>query len=122
MIVYINKFMEAEVSTGRALVHCFVLFGFQEISLFIHSCHIKYVSGVIFNIETYDDYLFALENSKTEMFWANTYNIDTSNFDFDIYFTHDDVHNRHENHAFIHRVDDKDYYNGLFLLSKCKIL
>jgi len=75
-----------------------------------------------FNIETYDDYLYALENSKTEMFWANTPNIDTSNFDFDMYFTHDNEYDRKINHAFIHRVDDKDYYNGLFLLSKHKIL
>ena len=75
----------------------------------------------IFNVETYDDYLRALENSKTELFWATTPNINTSNFDFSqIYFTHDDEYNRKENHAFIHKVNEKDYYNGLLLLSKYK--
>lgn len=73
-----------------------------------------------FIVETYDDYIHALEKTKTEMFWGRTTNIDTGNFNFDIYFTHDDTYNRKENHAFIHRVNDKDYYNGLFLFSKHK--
>jgi len=74
----------------------------------------------IFNIETYNDYLKALETSKTEMFWMTSPNLDTSNFNFEIYFTHDQTYNRKENHAFIHRVDGKDYYNGVYLLSKYK--
>jgi CYTH domain-containing protein len=74
----------------------------------------------IFNIETYDDYLKALETSKTELFWMTSPNLDTSDFKFDMYFTHDQSYNRKENHAFIHRVDGKDYYNGVYLLSKHK--
>ena len=35
-----------------------------------------------------------------------------------IYFTHDNEYDRKTNHAFIHRVDNIDYYNGLFLCSK----
>jgi hypothetical protein len=73
-----------------------------------------------FVIETYDDYLAALKNAKTEMFWATSNNIDTSNFDFNIYFTHDNEYDRKQNHAFVHEVDGKKYYNGIFLLSKYK--
>lgn len=74
-----------------------------------------------FNIETYEEYLLALEESTTELFWANTPNISIQDdFLYDVYFTHDDVYNRKENHVFAHKVNDKIYYNGLFLLSKHK--
>lgn len=71
----------------------------------------------IFAIDTWLEYDLALQNSKTEMFWATSRNIDTSNFDFDLYFTHDNHYDRFTNHAFIHNVDGKEYYNGLFLMS-----
>jgi CYTH domain-containing protein len=74
-----------------------------------------------FVIESYEEYLDALENSKTEMFWATSNNIDTGNFNFDLYFSHDNEYDRKTNHAFIHRVDGKNLYNGVFLFSKhCK--
>ena len=72
----------------------------------------------VFEIDTYKDYCTALENTTTEMFWMSSANIDTSDFAFDIYFTHDNEYDRKQNHAFIHRENDKDYYNGLFLCSK----
>ena len=72
----------------------------------------------IFQVDTYEEYLQAFENSLTEMFWMSSKNIDTSNFDFKLYFSHDNSYDRKKNHAFIHRVDDKDSYNGLFLCSK----
>jgi CYTH domain-containing protein len=75
-----------------------------------------------FNVDTYNEYLYALENSKTEMFWGTSNNIDFSSFDFDVYFTHDNEYDRTINHAFIHRVDGNDLYNGVFLLSKNKKL
>jgi len=74
-----------------------------------------------FDIETYDEYLRALDESNTELFWAITPNIDIhKDFHYDIYFTHDDQYNRKENHVFAHKVNDKIYYNGLLLLSKHK--
>ena len=76
----------------------------------------------IFNIDSYEEYLYALENSKTEMFWGTSRNIDTSNFNFGLYFTYDNDYDRHENHAFIHKVMDEISYNGVFLFSKNKIL
>ena len=73
-----------------------------------------------FCIETYDDYLMALENSETELFWGYTENIDTRDFDFDLYFTHDNQYDRKNNHSFIHLVNGKELRNGLFLYSKHK--
>ena len=37
-------------------------------------------------IDTYDDYLYALDNSTTEMFWADSISIDTTGYNFDLYF------------------------------------
>lgn len=70
----------------------------------------------IFYIDNYDQYLEAFEKSRTEMFWGVSHNL---SFDLpDIYFTHDNEYDRKQNHAFIHRVKDKDLYNGVFLFSK----
>ena len=71
-----------------------------------------------FVVECYDDYLIALEQSETELFWGYTDNINTQNFNFDLYFTHDNEYDRKINHNFIHRANGKDYRNGVFLFSK----
>ena len=75
-----------------------------------------------FIIKTYDDYLLALKNSTTELFWGDSWNIDTSEFNFNLYFTHDNEYDRKQNHNFIHSVNGKDHRNGLFLFSKHKIV
>jgi hypothetical protein len=76
-----------------------------------------------FVVETYDNYLDAIENSTTDMFWATTHNIRTvKDFDFDMYFSHHNTYDRNINHTFVHRVDNIDYHNGLFLLSKHALL
>ena len=86
--------------------------------------HDTIVSGPViydtFVVDSYDEYIYALENSKTEMFWATSCNISTDDFKFDLYFTHDNEYDRKQNHAFIHRVNDENHYNGLFLFSKHK--
>jgi len=73
----------------------------------------------IFNIDTYADYLSALETSETDMFWMSTANIgiDTE-FVNNYYIPHREVQLLSQNHAFVHQVDDKELYNGLFLCSK----
>ena len=73
----------------------------------------------IFNIDTYEDYLSALETSETDMFWMSTTNIgiDTE-FVNNYYIPHREVQLLSQNHAFVHQVDDKELYNGLFLCSK----
>ena len=73
-----------------------------------------------FIIETYEDYLDALENSETEMFWGISNNINCKSYDFSLYFSHDNFYDRKQNHNFIHRVNEKDYRNGVFLFSKHK--
>ena len=70
----------------------------------------------VFEIDSYDEYLSALENSSTEMFWMTSRNL-KANIP-DIYFNFDNKYDRKQNHAFIHRVDNTDYYNGVFLCSK----
>lgn len=73
-----------------------------------------------FMIDTYDDYLYALDNSTTEMFWADSVNIDTTGYNFDLYFPVSDRYNRCENHVFLHDIQGEQKYDGLFLLSKHK--
>ena len=70
----------------------------------------------VYEIDSYDEYLNALANSKTEMFWMSSKNI-TATIP-NIYFTHDNEYDRKQNHAFVHQVDGSDYYNGVFLCSK----
>jgi uncharacterized LabA/DUF88 family protein len=77
----------------------------------------------MFYIDTYEEYLEAIEKSKTEMFWMSSRNLSPVNdFKFDIYFTHDNTYDREQNHAFIHKVGDEEKYNGIFLLSKHTLL
>ena len=70
----------------------------------------------VYEIDSYDEYIQALENSPTEMFWMSSRNISATIPD--LYFTHDNEYDRKQNHAFIHRVGDRAFYNGLFLCSK----
>jgi hypothetical protein len=75
----------------------------------------------IFYIDTYEEYLQALESSTAEMFWMTSRNLQAmADFKFDIYFSHHNHYDRNQTHAFIHRIGDKDNYNGIFLCSKNK--
>jgi len=70
----------------------------------------------VFEIDTYEEYEYALKNSKTEMFWMSSANL-TADIP-DVYFSFDNEYDRKQNHAFVHRVDGNDLYNGVFLCSK----
>lgn len=77
----------------------------------------------IFYIDTWEEYQEALEKSPTEMFWMSSRNLQPAeDFKFDIYFSHHNSYDRGQNHAFIHRVNGKDTFNGIFLCSKNKVL
>ena len=76
----------------------------------------------VFQVDSWDEYQHALENSTSDMFWADSRNIDTSNFKFDLYFSHHNKYDREINHVFGHQVGDQILYNGLFLCSKIKPL
>ena len=73
-----------------------------------------------FVVDNYDEYVYALENTTTEMFWATSRNISVDDFKFDLYFIHSNKYDRKQNHAFQHLVNDEVYYNGVFLFSKHK--
>ena len=73
----------------------------------------------VFEIENYKDYEYALEQSSTEMFWMSSPNIKVNEELIDtFYFSHHNTEDRSQNHAFVHEVDGKKHYNGLFLCSK----
>ena len=73
----------------------------------------------VFNVDTYEDYLQAIETSTTEMFWMSSPNIDVdTNVVNTFYIPHHIQIDRKQNHAFIHQVDGEDLYNGVFLCSK----
>ena len=75
-----------------------------------------------FNIDTYEEYLAALENTKTDMFWMLSRNLTVnSGVLSNIYVSHDSYDSK-VNHAFIHSVDGQDLYNGVFLCTKHKPL
>jgi hypothetical protein len=66
-------------------------------------------------IKTYQDYLNAIQNSPTEMFWVVPEDIIIDpNFKFDIYFSHDNEYDRKMNHVFL----NGEHYDGVMLMSK----
>ena len=76
----------------------------------------KYDSFVVNN---YDDYLYALEHSTTDMFWITSSNLQpVDSFDFSMYFSWHNVYDRCQNHVFQHVVKDEILYDGIFLCSK----
>lgn len=74
----------------------------------------------VYEIDNYNEYLEAVNTCKTEMFWMSSRNLSATIPD--VYFTHDNEFDRKQNHAFIHRVGDRDLYNGVFLCSKHRLL
>ena len=71
----------------------------------------------IFNINSYDEYLNALETARTELFWIIPRNVNVNeNFKFDLYFSHHDQYNRQTNHVF----RNGNYYDGIILATKQK--
>ena len=87
---------------------------------------VDYVASVpksydIFEIETYDQYLEAVKQSTTDLFWMTSPNLKVvDDFKFDLYITYHNAYERQENHAFVHLVNNDKLYNGIFLLSKYK--
>lgn len=69
------------------------------------------------SIKTYEDYLDALKQTPTEMFWWVPDDVEIDkNFTFDIYFSFDNHYDRYINHMFL---NDK-FYDGIVLFSKHK--
>jgi hypothetical protein len=73
-------------------------------------------------INSYDQYLKAIEESTTEMFWVVWPEIEIiDNSIFNLYYSHHNSYDRNENHSFKHLLkNEKIFTNGLTLFSKNK--
>lgn len=68
-----------------------------------------------FTIDTYQDYLNAVEKSKTNMFWMIPPEVNVKpDFEFDLYFPHYEKFEREINHVFM----NGPAYDGVSLVSK----
>lgn len=68
-----------------------------------------------FYVKTYNDYITALENSHTEMFWIiPDYVNPTDRFKFDTYFSHHNSYDRNINHVYL----NGKFHDGIVLCSK----
>jgi hypothetical protein len=123
---YVHVFKNNEFYDGVSLIPKNATISDRELQhrFFVNKKEVDIQASVpapydIFNIDTYKEYLNALETSTTDMFWMSTANIsiDTEFVDT-FYISHHEQIDRKQNHAFIHQVDGEDLYNGLFLCSK----
>lgn len=71
-----------------------------------------------FQIRSYDDYLIALENSETEMFWGIMRPLIANNEIFNLYFEYNNSYDRNQNHVFLHDINGDKRYDGIYLFSK----
>jgi hypothetical protein len=124
---YVHVFRNDRSYDGICLVPKTALITNSEIKhrVFVNKKEIDIVASYpkkydIFEIDTYDEYLTALETSSTEMFWMSSRNIAAKIPN--IYFDHSNLYDRKQNHAFIHQVNDQKLYNGVFLCSKHRTL
>lgn len=97
-----------------------------EHRFFIEKKEIDVVASIpkmynIFYISSYEEYMYALNESSTDLFWMTSYNL-TPYTDYSLYFPHYDEGNRKENHVFGHKVNGEILYNGIILCSKFKEL
>ena len=77
----------------------------------------------LFYADTFEEYEKAFDSTTTELFWIVSHNLKLKeDFDLGFYFSHHNSYDRRENHAFIHDVDGRELYNGVFLCSVHKKL
>jgi hypothetical protein len=69
-----------------------------------------------FYVDTYDQYLEAIDSSFTELCWTIPNDVVSDDFKFDIYFEHSNTYDRKMNHVFL----NGDEYTGIMLMSKHK--
>jgi len=121
---YVHVFLNGDLYNGIALIPKHAAITQKEIEhrFFVNKKEINIVASTpipyeYFEIDSYNEYLDALNNSKTTLFWMSSSNIKI-NEDFNFNKNYD----INQTHAFIHRVAGKDLYNGLFLCSKNNVL
>jgi len=70
-----------------------------------------------FVIDNYDDYLKAVEESTTDLFWIIPKEVELNpKFKFDLYFSHHDITERNMNHVFKHIFRGQETYTGVSLV------
>jgi hypothetical protein len=76
----------------------------------------------LYKLAEYDEYISAIEASKTDMFWCIWPEVTLIDEKIlNLYFSHHNSYDRNENHVFKNSCDGKDsYFNGIVLFSKNK--
>jgi hypothetical protein len=127
---YVHTFLNRDTYDGVILVPKRAEISERELRhrFFINKKEVDIVASTpkpfdLYYIDTWEDYEYALENSSTEMFWAVSHNLKYSlSYINNFYFSHHNSYDRKENHAFVHEVDGRKLYNGVFLCSQNKPL
>lgn len=71
-----------------------------------------------FIIESYDDYLKAVKEATTDMFWVIPKEVEIIDFNFDLRISYSDSYNKKINHVFQHQFNNDLTYNGIFLTNR----
>ena len=127
---YIHTFLNGDTYDGVILVPKRAEIAERELRhrFFVNKKEVDIVASTpkpfdLYYVDTWKDYEHALENSSTEMFWAVSHNLKYSmSYINNFYFSHHNSYDRKENHAFVHDVDERKLYNGVFLCSRNKPL
>lgn len=123
---YVHVFLNDKTYDGISLIPKHAEITDRELShrFYINKKEVDIVASKptkydIFDAESYDEYLHALSNSKTEMFWVIPSSVSViEDFNFDLYFDHHNRFDRNINHMFL----NGEYHDGIMLCSKnCKI-
>ena len=127
---YIHTFLNGDTYDGVILVPKRAEIAERELRhrFFINKKEVDIVASTpkpfdLYYVDSWEDYEHALENSSTEMFWAVSHNLKYNmSYINNFYFSHHNSYDRKENHAFVHDVDERKLYNGVFLCSRNKPL
>ena len=122
---YVHVFKNATYFDGLCLFSKNMQVSKKEFQhrFFINKKEIDVVASIpkpydIFCIDTYEEYLKALENTRSEMFWMIPKEAEVlDTFKFDFYLPYD-TFNHNISHVFKHIVRGEETYNGITLLSK----
>ena len=124
-----HVFLNGSHRDGISILPADVKLSKKEVNhrFYINKCEINVLASSPkqydkFLVKSYEDYLDAIDNTSTEMFWALWPEIEvTDESVFATYFSHHDSYNRKENHAWAHQFrKDETTFGGLHLMSKQK--
>ena len=118
----VHVFLNGEHYDGIALMPKNKTYNKNELEhrFFVSHKKVETVASVpvkydIYYPKVYEDYLDALENAKTDMFWiVPDYVNPAGRFKFDTYFSHHNTYDRNINHAYL----NGKYHDGIVLCSK----